>query len=49
MIKKYLILKKNFDDLTSDNLEDIVVSNLKSAKDSAQKTIIEVEEALGIS
>jgi tryptophanyl-tRNA synthetase len=41
-------IKKNFDDLTSDNLEDIVVSNLKSAKDSAQKTIIEVEEALGI-
>ena len=34
-------IKKNFDDLTSDNLEDIVVSNLKSAKDSAQKTIIE--------
>jgi len=42
-------IKKNFDDLTSYNLEDIVVSNLKSAKDSAQKTIIEVEEALGIS
>jgi len=42
-------IKKNFDDLTIDNLEDIVVSNLKSAKDSAQKTIIEVEEALGIS
>ncbi len=42
-------IKKNFDDLTSDNLEDIVVSNLKSAKDSAKKTIIEVEEALGIS
>jgi len=42
-------IKKNFDDLTSDNLEDIVVSNLESAKDSAQKTIIEVEEALGIS
>ena len=42
-------IKKNFEDLTSDNLEDIVVSNLKSAKDSAQKTIIEVEEALGIS
>ena len=42
-------IKKNFDDLTSDNLEGIVVSNLKSAKDSAQKTIIEVEEALGIS
>tara|TARA_B100000131_G_scaffold112457_1_gene109652 strand:+ start:335 stop:1309 length:975 start_codon:yes stop_codon:yes gene_type:complete len=41
-------IKKNFDDLTTDNLEDIVVSNLKSAKDSAQKTIIEVEEALGI-
>ena len=42
-------IKKNFDDLTSENLEDIVVSNLKSAKDSAQKTINEVEEALGIS
>ena len=42
-------IKKNFDDLTSENLEDIVLSNLKSAKDSAQKTIIEVEEALGIS
>jgi tryptophanyl-tRNA synthetase len=42
-------IKKNFDDLTSDNLEDIVISNLESAKDSAQKTIIEVEEALGIS
>ena len=42
-------IKKNFHDLTSDNLEDIVVSNLKLAKDSAQKTIIEVEEALGIS
>ena len=42
-------IKKNFHDLTSDNLEDIVVSNLKSAKDSAQKTINEVEEALGIS
>ena len=42
-------IKKNFHDLTSDNLEDIVVSNLKSAKNSAQKTIFEVEEALGIS
>jgi len=42
-------IKKNFDNLTSENLEDIVVSNLKLAKDSAQKTIIEVEEALGIS
>ena len=42
-------IKKNFDELTSENLEDIVISNLKSAKDSAQKTIIEVEEALGIS
>mgnify|MGYP001333419796 FL=1 len=42
-------IKKNFNDLTSDNLENIVVSNLKSAKDSAQKTINEVEEALGIS
>ena len=42
-------IKKNFDDLTSENLKDIVVSNLKLAKDSAQKTIIEVEEALGIS
>ena len=42
-------IKRNFDDLTTDNLKDIVVSNLKSAKDSAQKTIIEVEEALGIS
>ena len=42
-------IKKNFDDLTGDNLDDIVVSNLKSAKNSAQKTIIEVEEALGIS
>ena len=42
-------IKKNFDDLTSDNLENIVVSNLKLAKDSAQKTINEVEEALGIS
>ena len=42
-------IKKNFDDLTSNNLENIVVSNLKLAKDSAQKTIIEVEEALGIS
>jgi tryptophanyl-tRNA synthetase len=42
-------IKKNFHDLSSDNLEDIVVSNLKSAKNSAQKTIIEVEEALGIS
>ena len=42
-------IKKNFDDLTDENLKDIVVSNLKSAKDSAQKTIIEVEEALGIS
>jgi tryptophanyl-tRNA synthetase len=42
-------IKKNFHDLTTDNLEDIVVSNLKSAKNSAQKTIIEVEEALGIS
>ena len=42
-------IKKNFDELTRENLEDIVLSNLKSAKDSAQKTIIEVEEALGIS
>ena len=42
-------IKKNFDELTNENLEDIVLSNLKSAKDSAQKTIIEVEEALGIS
>ena len=42
-------IKRNFDDLTTDNLKDIVVSNLKSAKDSAQKTINEVEEALGIS
>ena len=42
-------IKKNFDDLTNDNLKDFAVSNIKSAKDSAQKTIIEVEEALGIS
>ena len=42
-------IKRNFDDLTTDNLKDIVVSNIKSAKDSAQKTINEVEEALGIS
>ena len=42
-------IKKNFDDLTNDNLKDFVVSNIKSAKDSAQKTINEVEEALGIS
>ena len=49
MIKKYLRLKKNFDNLTTDNLKDFAASNLKSAKDSAQKTINEVEEALGIS
>ena len=42
-------IKKNFDDLTKDNLKDFAVSNIKSAKDSAQKTINEVEEALGIS
>ena len=42
-------IKKNFDDLTNDNLKDFAVSNIKSAKDSAQKTINEVEEALGIS
>ena len=41
-------IKKNFDELTAKDIDDIVVSNLKSAKDSAQKTIIEVEEALGI-
>jgi len=41
-------IKKNFDELTANDIDDIVVSNLKSAKDSAQKTIIEVEEALGI-
>ena len=42
-------IKKNFDDLTIDNLKDFAGSNIKSAKDSAQKTINEVEEALGIS
>ena len=42
-------IKKNFDDLTNDNLKDFALSNIKSAKDSAQKTINEVEEALGIS
>ena len=42
-------IKKNFDNLTTDNLKDFAASNLKSAKDSAQKTINEVEEALGIS
>ena len=42
-------IKKNFDNLTNDNLKDVATSNLKSAKDSAQKTINEVEEALGIS
>ena len=42
-------IKKNFDDLTNDNLKDFAVSNIKSAKDSAQKTINEVEEPLGIS
>ena len=42
-------IKKNFDNLTTDNLKDFATSNLKSAKDSAQKTINEVEEALGIS
>ena len=41
-------IKKNFDNLTTDNLKDFAASNLKSAKDSAHKTINEVEEALGI-
>ena len=42
-------IKNRFDELTTKDIEDIVDENIKLAKNSAQETIKEVEEALGIS
>ena len=41
-------IKNRFDELTTKDIEDIVDENIKLAKNSAQETIKEVEEALGI-
>jgi len=42
-------IKNRFDELTTKDIDDIVDENIKLAKNSAQETIKEVEEALGIS
>ena len=42
-------IKNRFDELTTKDIDDIVDENIKMAKNSAQETIKEVEEALGIS
>jgi tryptophanyl-tRNA synthetase len=42
-------IRKRFDELTSEDINDIVEKNVNLAKDSAQETITEVEDALGIS
>ena len=42
-------IRKRFDELTSKDINDIVEKNVNLAKDSAQETITEVEDALGIS
>jgi len=42
-------IRKRFDELTSKDIKDIVEKNVNLAKDSAQETITEVEDALGIS
>ena len=42
-------IKNRFDKLTTKDIDDIVDENIKLAKNSAQETIKEVEEALGIS
>ena len=41
-------IKNRFDELTTKDIDDIVDENIKLAKNSAQETIKEVEEALGI-
>ena len=41
-------IKNRFDELTTKDIDDIVDENIKMAKNSAQETIKEVEEALGI-
>jgi len=42
-------IRKRFDEITSNDIDDIVEKNVNFAKNSAQKTIKEVEDALGIS
>ena len=42
-------IRKRFNELTSKDIEEIVEKNINLAKDSAQETIKEVEDALGIS
>ena len=42
-------IRKKFNELTSKDIEEIVEKNINLAKDSAQETIKEVEDALGIS
>jgi tryptophanyl-tRNA synthetase len=42
-------IRKRFDELTSEDINNIVEKNVNLAKDSAQETITEVEDALGIS
>ena len=42
-------IKNRIDELTTKDIDDIVDENIKLAKNSAQETIKEVEEALGIS
>ena len=42
-------IKNRFDELTTKDIDDIVDENIRLAKKSAQETIKEVEEALGIS
>ena len=42
-------IRKRFNELTSKDIEKIVEKNINLAKDSAQETIKEVEDALGIS
>jgi len=42
-------IKNRFDELTTKDIDDIVDENITLAKKSAQETIKEVEEALGIS
>ena len=41
-------IKKKYEELTTNDIEDIVEKNLNLAQESAAKTIMEVEEALGI-
>jgi tryptophanyl-tRNA synthetase len=41
-------IKKKYEELTTNDIEDIVEKNLNLAHESAADTIMEVEEALGI-